>query len=189
MLDDSEPSETNILVDPEELDSESDIENILLDNSEETEERLELPIEAFEHAAENMPTIIESFDRYAESFVGDSDSLQEIIVAEAKTDGMPSNETFITIINKVIRAYNNDTADTSMSDPDAPRLMPVPASVGTIPEITSSDDFTALPRTSNGYSIAIPLEGSGIQMQIWVDDNGTDDSYSFDIVAVNFAQG
>ena len=188
MLDDSEPSETNILVDPEELDSESDIENILLDNSEETEERLELPIEAFEHAAENMPTIIESFDRYAESFIGDSDSLQEIIVAEAKTDGMPSNETFITIINKVIRAYNNDTADTSMSDPDAPRLMPVPASVGTIPEITSSDDFTALPRTSNGYSIAIPLEGSGIQMQIWVDDNGTDDSYSFDIVAVNFAQ-
>lgn len=189
--DEPEPSETDILVEPEESSSENQpsIEYMLPDKPQEAGEKLELPIGAFERAAETMPTVIESLNRYTESLVGNPDSLQGIIVAEAKTDGMPSNETFITIINKVIRAYNNDTADTSMSDPDAPRLMPVPSSVGTIPEIASPDDFTALPRTANGYSIAIPLEGTGIQMQIWVDDNGTDDSYSFDIVAVNFAQG
>lgn len=189
-----EPTETNILVEPDELDEldsedELSIKDMLPDKPEETEENLKFPTDAFEYAAENMPAVINSLNRYAESLVGNSDSLQEIMVAEVKTGSMPSNETFITIINKVIRAYNNDTADTSMSDPDAPRLMPVPSSVGTIPEITSPDDFTALPRTENGYSIAIPLENSGIQMQIWVDDNGTDDSYSFDIVAVNFARG
>lgn len=91
------------------------------------------------------------------------------------------------IANRVIDAYNNGTADTSMSDPDAPRLMPKPDAVGDIPRVASSDEFTALPRTSNGYSIVVPIEGTGRQLQIWVDDNGPADAYSFDIVAVNFA--
>lgn len=145
------------------------------------------PMEAARAAAEALPDSIRSLNLYAENFLGTPEGLEGITVPVEKISGMPSDEALMVIANRVIDAYNNGTADTSMSDPDAPRLMPKPDAVGDIPRVASPDEFTALPRTSNGYSIVVPIEGTGRQLQIWVDDNGPADAYSFDIVAVNFA--
>lgn len=149
----------------------------------------EFPLESAQAVADALPGAMQSLNVYAAQLLG-SEGIEGITVPGEKTSGMPSDEILMLIINRVVDAYNNGTADTSMSDPDAPRLMPMPASIeGDLPNVDSSEDFTALPRKSNGYSIAIPLSDAGIQMQIWVDDNGPEDRYEFDVVAVNFARG
>lgn len=160
-----------------------------VDDEQETAPEPEFPAESALAVADALPGAIDALDAFAAQFLA-SDGIEDIVVPGEKTSGMPSDDILMLIINRVVDAYNNGTADTSMSDPDAPRLMPMPASIeGDLPNVSSSEDFTALPRTSNGYSIAIPLPDAGVQMQIWVDDNGPEDSYEFDVVAVNFARG
>lgn len=160
------------------------------DSPDPTPDEPAFPLESAMSVADALPGALRSLNSYASQFLGASEGIEDIVVPGKTDSGMPSDDILMMIINRVVDGYNNGTVDTTLADPDAPRLMPIPAAIeGDLPTITDPDDFSALPRTANGYSISVPIPGSGMELQIWVDDNGTDDTYEFDVVAARFARG
>lgn len=148
------------------------------------------PLESAMSVADALPEALRGLNSYATQFLGASEGIENIVIPGKTDSGMPPDDILMIIINRVVDGYNNGTVDTTLANPDAPRLMPIPAAIeGDLPRITDPDDFTALPRTANGYSLSVPIPGSGMELQIWVDDNGTDDTYEFDVVAARFARG